>query len=41
MKKITLTGFVLFFCTIFLTSCSKDSISDEVTSYDQVVAERT
>ncbi len=41
MRKITLTGFILFFCTVFLTSCSKDNISDEVNAYDQVVAERT
>ena len=40
MKKITLTGFTLIFCTLFLTSCSKDSISDEVTPYDQVVTEK-
>lgn len=40
MKKITLTGFMLIFCTLFLTSCSKDNIQDEVTAYDQVVTER-
>lgn len=41
MKRITLTGLTLFFCTVFLTSCSKDNIQDDVTAYDQVVAERT
>lgn len=40
MKKITLTGLTFILCTLFLTSCSKDSIQDEVTAYDQVVTER-
>ena len=40
MKNITLTGIMLFFCTLFLTSCSKDSLEDEVTAYDQVVTEK-
>ena len=40
MKKSTLTGFMLIFCALFLTSCSKDSINDEVTAYDQVVTEK-
>ena len=40
MKKFTLTGFVLIFCTLFLTSCSKDSLEEEVTPYNQVVTER-
>lgn len=37
MKKITLTGFMLIFCMMFLTSCSKDNIEDDVASYNQVV----
>lgn len=40
MKKITLTGFMLILCTLFLTSCSKDSIGEEVSSYDQVVTKK-
>ncbi len=40
MRKITLTGFILLLCTLFLTSCSKDSIGDEVSSFDQVATER-
>ena len=40
MNKITLTSFMLIFCTLFLTSCSKDSISDEVTAYDQVATKK-
>lgn len=40
MNKITLTGFMLILCTLFLTSCSKDNLQDEVTAYDQVVTER-
>ncbi len=40
MRKITLTTFMLIFCTLFLTSCSKDSISEEVTSYDQVATKK-
>ena len=40
MNKITLTGSILIFCTLFLTSCAKDSIEDEVNAYDQVVSER-
>lgn len=40
MRKITLTGFMLILCALFLTSCSKDSIGDEVSSYDQVVTKK-
>ena len=40
MRKITLTGLTFILCTLFLTSCSKDSIGDEVASYDQVATER-
>ena len=40
MKKITLTGITLAFCALFLTSCSKEPIDSELTSYDQVVTER-
>lgn len=40
MKKITLTGFMLIFCMMFLTSCSKDNIEDDVTAYDQVVTKK-
>ena len=40
MKNITLPGLMLIFCALFLTSCSKDSIQDEVTAYDQVVTEK-
>ncbi|MBT8296623.1 MAG: CAP domain-containing protein [Gramella sp.] len=40
MKNITLTTIALIFCTLFLTSCSKDSLNDEVTAYNQVVTER-
>ncbi|SDS30612.1 CAP domain-containing protein [Christiangramia echinicola] len=40
MKKITLTGITFIFCAVFLTSCSKDNIEDELTSYDQVVTEK-
>ncbi len=40
MKKITLTGFMLIMCTVFLTSCSKESLQDEVTPYDQVVTRK-
>lgn len=40
MKKITFTGILLFFCTIFLTSCSKDSNNEEVVSFDQVVTNK-
>lgn len=39
MKNIKLTGITFILCTLFLTSCSKDSINDEVTAYNQVVAE--
>lgn len=41
MRKITLTGFMLILCTLFLTSCSKDNINEEFTAYDQVVTSRT
>ncbi|MFV8226842.1 CAP domain-containing protein [Christiangramia aquimixticola] len=37
MKNFTTTGLILFLCTFFLTSCSKDSINDEVTGYNHVV----
>ncbi|SDR73593.1 CAP domain-containing protein [Gramella sp. MAR_2010_147] len=40
MKKITLTGSMLIMCALFLTSCSKDSLGEEISSYDQVVTER-
>ncbi|TBW25788.1 CAP domain-containing protein [Gramella sp. KN1008] len=40
MKKITLTGFMLIFCAVFLTSCSKDNLEDEVTAYNQVVTKK-
>ena len=40
MKKFTLTGFMLIFCTLFLTSCSKDSLDEDVTAYNQVVTEK-
>ncbi len=40
MKNIKLTGIALILCTVFLTSCSKESIHDEVTPYNQVVTER-
>jgi len=40
MKKITLTGIILIFCALFLTSCSKENLDSELTSYDQVVTER-
>lgn len=40
MKKITLTGIMLIFCTLFLTSCAKEDLQDEVAAYDQVVTER-
>ncbi|CAL66810.1 CAP domain-containing protein [Christiangramia forsetii] len=40
MKQITLTSFMLIFCAVFLTSCAKDSINEEVSSYDQTVTER-
>ncbi|MGA8855346.1 MAG: CAP domain-containing protein [Christiangramia sp.] len=41
MNKITFPGFILITCMVFLTSCSKDSIQDEVTAYDQVVTKKT
>ncbi|GAA4326804.1 hypothetical protein GCM10023115_56490 [Pontixanthobacter gangjinensis] len=31
---------MLIFCALFLTSCSKDSLQDDVTAYDQVVTEK-
>ena len=40
MKKITFTGLTLIFCTLFLTSCSKDNLQDDITAYDQVVTEK-
>lgn len=40
MKKITLTGFMLILCTLFLTSCSKENINDQVTAYDQVATKK-
>lgn len=40
MKKFTLTGFMLIFCALFLTSCSKDSLGEEVASYDQVATKK-
>ncbi len=40
MKNITFTGLTIIFCTLFLTSCSKDSLQDDVTAYDQVVTEK-
>lgn len=40
MRKITLTGFMLILCTLFLTSCSKDNLGEEVASYDQVVTKK-
>ncbi len=40
MKRFTLTGFMLIFCAVFLTSCSKDNIEDEVTPYNQVVTKK-
>ncbi|AVR46128.1 CAP domain-containing protein [Christiangramia fulva] len=40
MRKITLTGFMLMMCTILLTSCSKESLQDEVTPYDQVATRK-
>lgn len=38
MKRLSLTIFVLTVCGIFLTSCSKENLNDEVTAYDQVVS---
>ncbi len=40
MKKITLTSTIFILCTLFLTSCSKDNINDEVAAYDQVVTKK-
>ncbi len=40
MKKFTLTGFMLILCTLFLTSCSKDNIDDQINSYDQVATKK-
>ena len=40
MKNITLKGIMLILCTVFLTSCSKDSIQDDVSTYNQVATER-
>ena len=40
MKNFTLKGLLLILCTSFLTSCAKDSIGEEVSSYDQTVTER-
>lgn len=40
MRKITIPGLTFILCTLFLTSCSKDNLSEEVSSYDQVVTER-
>jgi len=37
MRNITLTIFAVLFCTLFLTSCSKDTVGDEISAYDQVV----
>lgn len=37
MKSYTTSGLILLLCTFFLTSCSKDSLHDEVTGYDHVV----
>ncbi|APU70301.1 MAG: CAP domain-containing protein [Bacteroidota bacterium] len=31
---------MLIFCGVILTSCSKDSLSEDVTSYDQVVTKK-
>ena len=39
MKNIQLTTIALIFCTLFLTSCSKESLNDDVTAYNQVVTE--
>ncbi|TRO63269.1 CAP domain-containing protein [Christiangramia sabulilitoris] len=39
MKNLKLTGIAFIACTLFLTSCSKESIHDEVTAYNQVVTE--
>lgn len=36
MRNFTLKTFMLIFCTAILTSCSKDDVSEEMTSYNQV-----
>ncbi|MCM4158034.1 CAP domain-containing protein [Gramella sp. AN32] len=41
MKNITTVGLFLLACTFFLTSCSKESIDEQVTSYDQVATRAT
>ncbi|MUP45490.1 CAP domain-containing protein [Gramella sp. BOM4] len=40
MKRILLTSLNLIFCGMLLTSCSKDSLNDDVTAYNQVVTEK-
>jgi len=34
-------GIAFLLCTLFLTSCSKDSVGDDLTSYDQTITNRT
>lgn len=40
MRKITKPILLLFMCTFLLTSCSKDSINEEVDSFDQLATKK-
>ncbi|MCP9200720.1 CAP domain-containing protein [Gramella sp. GC03-9] len=40
MKRVLTTSLTLIFCAMLLTSCSKDSLEDDVTAYNQVVTEK-
>ena len=40
MKRVLLTNLMIVFCATMLTSCSKDSLADELTEVNQLATEK-